>query len=55
MSSGSSRENFTLELLAKFRTKLTSEKEKAREKSDNQAEQSSLNLANKTEDDDEDW
>ncbi|XP_021919710.1 peptidyl-prolyl cis-trans isomerase CWC27 homolog isoform X1 [Zootermopsis nevadensis] len=54
---GSSREQFTLSLLAKFQKKLSSAKDKAREKSGDKAGQSSPNLENKTEDDDddEDW
>ena len=55
MSSGSSREDFTLALLTKFQKKLSSAKEKANEKSD-EGEQSPPILEDKTEnDDDEDW
>jgi hypothetical protein len=56
VSSGSSREDFTLALLAKFQKKLSSAKEKAVEKSDEGEEQSSPTLEDKTENDDnEDW
>ena len=55
VSSGSSREDFTLALLTKFQKKLSSAKEKANEKSD-EGEQSPPILEDKTEnDDDEDW
>jgi hypothetical protein len=44
-----------LALLAKFQKKLSSAKEKAYEKLDGKAAQSSPNMEDKTEDDDEDW
>lgn len=54
---GSSREDFTLALLAKFQKKLSSAKEKAQEMSDDKADQSSPNSEDKTkdEDDNDDW
>ena len=56
VSSGSSREDFTMSLLAKFQKKLSSAKEKANEKSDEEGEQYAPTLDDKNEiDDDEDW
>lgn len=56
MSSGSSREDFTMAMLAKFQKKLSSAKDKSSEKSYEEGEQSSPTLDNRNEnDDDEDW
>jgi hypothetical protein len=55
VSSGSSRENFTMALLAKFQKKLSSAKEKASEKSYEKGEQSSPILDDRNENEDEDW
>ena len=54
--SGSSREDFTMAMLAKFQKKLSSAKEKSSEKSYEEEEQSFPTLDNRNEnDDDEDW
>lgn len=56
MFSGSSREDFTMALLAKFQRKLSSAKDKVSEKSDERGEQSSPIAEDRAEnDDDEDW
>lgn len=56
MFSGSSREDFTMAMLAKFQKKLSSAKEKSSEKSYEEEEQSFPTLDNRNEnDDDEDW
>jgi hypothetical protein len=56
VSSGSSREDFTMALLAKFQKKLSSAKEKSNEKSYEEGEQSSPTLGDRNENDDsEDW
>jgi len=55
MSLGSSREDFTMALLAKFQKKLSSAKEKSDQKSYEEGEQSSPTLDDRNENDDEDW
>jgi hypothetical protein len=56
VSSGSSREDFTMALLAKFQKKLSSAKEKANEKSYEEGEQSSPTPDDRNENvEDEDW